>query len=78
MQRQLGYLLTRSHAFAELNDSYAILGDQIHAMLWVTVMGFTQRRVLTVPEQARLQDLKWRQAAKLKQISAFLRRYFTN
>jgi len=78
MQRQLGYLLTRSHAFAELKDSYAMLGDQIHAMLWVTVMGFAQRRVLTAPEQARLQDLKWRQAAKLKQISSFLRRYFTN
>jgi hypothetical protein len=78
MQRQLAYVLTRSHALAELNDSYALFGDQIRAILWTNVMGVQQLRVLTDADRARLQDLRWRRNAVVRRIANYLRRYFTN
>ena len=76
MERTLAYLLINSHKFRELNDSYDMYRAQIRALTFVTVMGFTQYRVLTASQRSDLERLERHRDNKIKQIGLFIRRYF--
>jgi len=76
MERALAYLLIHSYKFRELNDSYQMYRDRIRALTFVTVMGFTQYRVLTAAQREDLARLERHRDNKTKQMAFFIRRYF--
>jgi hypothetical protein len=76
MERALAYLLLNSFKFRELNDQYNVYRAQIRALTFVTVMGFTQYRVLTAVQRSELERLERHRDNKIKQIGFFIRRYF--